>query len=83
MAFAGGPIMAHIKFCEYQGIRTSITRKPYKFVIFQGGLEPLPPPPPPSGSAHDLLVFVQKGKRDKPFYRIVQWEGTFCLFFKE
>ena len=39
---AGGPIMAHIEcwlgsFVILQGIQTSITRKPYKFVIFQGG----------------------------------------------
>ena len=33
----------------FQGIRTSIAKEPYIFVIFQGGLTP----PPPSGSAHD------------------------------
>ena len=38
----GGPIMAHCwmltwQLCDFQGIRTSIMRKPNKFVIFQGG----------------------------------------------
>ena len=33
----------------FQGIRTSISRKPYIFVIFQWGLDPLHPP---SGSSH-------------------------------
>ena len=32
----------------FQGIRTSIAKKNYNFVIFQGG----PNPMPPSGSAH-------------------------------
>ena len=32
----------------FQGIRTSIAKEPYIFVIFQGG-----PKPAPSGSAHD------------------------------
>ena len=51
--FAGGPIMAHRwmltwQLCDFQGIRTSITREPYKFVIFKGGggPDPLSPPPP-------------------------------------
>ena len=35
----------------FQGIRTSIAKKPYIFVIFQGGVEP---PVLPSGSAHDM-----------------------------
>ena len=47
----------------FQGIRTSIAKEPYIFVIFQGGPNPLPPPPPPppSGSAHDdaALGFCQ------------------------
>ena len=38
------------QFYDFQGIRTSIAKKPYDFVIFQGGSDPLPPPP--SGSAH-------------------------------
>ena len=36
----------------FQGIRTSIAKNPYIFVIFQGGSLP---PVPPSGSAHDGL----------------------------
>ena len=34
----------------FQGIRTSIAKKPYICVIFQGGSGP---PVPPSGSAHE------------------------------
>ena len=37
------------RFVIFQEIRTSITRKPYNFVIFQRGSGP---PVPPSGSAH-------------------------------
>ena len=33
----------------FQGIWSSITKKPYIFVIFQGGQNPVPP----SGSAHE------------------------------
>ena len=37
----------------FQGIRTSIAKKPYIFVIFQeGGPDPLPPTP--AGSTHDI-----------------------------
>ena len=55
--FAGGPIVAHggmltWQLCDFQGIRTSITRKPYKFVIFRGGGGGSGPPVPTSGSAH-------------------------------
>ena len=47
--FAGGPIMVHRwmltwQLCDIQGIWTSITRKPYKFVIFQWGSGPLVSP---------------------------------------
>ena len=37
-------------FVIFQGIRTSIAKKPFIFVIFQGG--PASSPPPLSGSAH-------------------------------
>ena len=37
----------------FQGIRTSIAKKPYIFVIFQGG-GGVEPPVLPSGSAHDM-----------------------------
>ena len=33
------------KFCDFQGIRAIFAKKPYIFVIFQGGLDTLPPPP--------------------------------------
>ena len=37
-------------FVIFQGIRTSIAKKPYIFVIFKGGPEPLSPPlDPPMG----------------------------------
>ena len=37
----------------FQGIRTSIAKKPYIFVIFHGG-GGMEPPVLPSGSAHDM-----------------------------
>ena len=40
-------------FVIFQGIRTSIAKKPYTFVIFQGGGSG-PSVPPHSGSAHGL-----------------------------
>ena len=49
--FAGVPKMA--QYCMlawhviYQWIRTSIAKKPYIFVIFQGKVRTLYPPPPP------------------------------------
>ena len=40
------------RFVIFEGLRTSIAKKPYIFLwIFRGGPDPLPPPPP-SGSAH-------------------------------
>ena len=52
--FAGGPMIAQHwmpawQLCDFQGIQTSIAKKTYIFVVFQGGPDPLPP----SGSAHD------------------------------
>ena len=44
-----------VAFVIFQGIRTSIAKKPYIFVIFQGGPDLLPPPPP-SGSAHGMFA---------------------------
>ena len=43
------PIMVNIErwlghFVILQGIQTGIAKKPYNFVIFQGGLDPLSPP---------------------------------------
>ena len=37
-------------FVIIQGIRTSIAKKPYIFVLPGGPVSPVPPPPP--GSAH-------------------------------
>ena len=36
LRFAGTPINAQLRSCDFQGIRTCIARKPYIFVIFQG-----------------------------------------------
>ena len=55
---AGVPMMAQLRsFVIFQGIQTSIAKKPYIFVIFQGGgLDPLPPHS--SGSAHFLVLIT-------------------------
>ena len=39
-------------FVIFQGIRTSIAKEPYIFVIFRGVWTPFPPPPPPPPPAH-------------------------------
>ena len=41
-------------FVVLQGIRTSIAKEPFIFVIFHGGPDPISP----SGSAHDILSLV-------------------------
>ena len=59
--FAGGPMMAQLwtltwKLCDFQGIRTSIAKKPI-FLWFSGwggGMDPCPP----SGSAHELMDYA-------------------------
>ena len=48
----------------FQGIRTSIAKKPYIFVIFQGGGSEIPVPH--SGSAHE-------GVNGEHFMRIKHW----------
>ena len=46
-------------FVIFQGIRTSIAKKPYIFVIFQGGSgPPVPPPLDPHLKLEDLLRFL-------------------------
>ena len=46
------------QLCEFKGIRISIAKEPYIFVIFQGGGGGggggPDPQSPPSGSTHDL-----------------------------
>ena len=42
-------MMAHhwkltLQLCDFQGIQTSIAKKPYIFVIFQGDQDPLSAP---------------------------------------
>ena len=39
--------------CDYLGVRTSIAKEPYSFVIFQGCLDPMSAP---SGSAHAKIL---------------------------
>ena len=55
--FAGVPMIAHHgmlawQLCDFKRIQTSISKKPYIFVIFQGGGVGFGPPVPTSGSAH-------------------------------
>ena len=65
-------------FVIFQGTRTSIAKKHYIFVIFQGGSGPPAPPPPTSGSAHAvdfksiLIDFWSIGKSCSVFYAI-EW----------
>ena len=61
-AYAGPTLNASDgSFVIFQGIRTSIAKKSYMFVIFQGGGGGSGPPVPPSGSAyvwHDFLACI-------------------------
>ena len=41
----GPTLNAGLLAAIFQGIRACIARKPYIFVVFQGGPDPLPPPP--------------------------------------
>ena len=67
-AIIGPPFNAGLlSFVIFQGIRTSIAKKPYTFVIFQG--ESGPPPP---GSAH--CVFSS-------FAIISQRKGELVVYF--
>ena len=52
----GPTLNAGLVAAIFQGIRTCIARKPYIFVIFQGGFGP--PAPPPSGSAYAVVIFA-------------------------
>ena len=48
-----------VAFVIFQGIQTSIAKKPYIFVIFQGLGGGVPTPPiPPSGLAHASEVIM-------------------------
>ena len=69
--FASEPMVTndecwHCSFVIFQGIRTSIAKKPYTFVIFQGGPGPPTPPPPASGSAH-VYTYDLSGEMLIPF----------------
>ena len=46
------------QLCDFQGIRTSIAKKPYIFVIFSGG--GVWTPCPPSGSAYVDDQFISE-----------------------
>ena len=61
----GDPILNACLECDFSVDRTSFDTKPNIFVIFQGGLDPVPPPP--SGSAFglhrcSLVVSMQQSK---------------------
>ena len=52
------------QLCDFQGIRTTIAKKPYNLEIYQGGSDPLPP----SESAHggsDTSVHVLLNSRNE------------------
>ena len=60
-------------FVIFQGIQTSIAKKPYSFVIFQrGGPDPLSPPP--SRSAH---VYVGSSRSCVSNYDISSYDQIF------
>ena len=56
----GPPLDADLVAAIFQGIRTNIARKPYIYVIFQGGgggvRTPVPPLDPHMGDAFTLIV---------------------------
>ena len=54
----------------FQGIRTSIEKNPYRFVIFHGGPDPLPLPHP-SGSAH--INNLKNGSNDIENQELSEW----------
>ena len=58
-------------FVIFQGIRTSIVKKPYIFVIFQGGPDPLSPPLDPP------MRWIAKRTCEYIFYQV------FYLIFSE
>ena len=69
----GPTLNAGLVAVVFQGIRTSIAKEPYIFVIFQGGGSG--PPFPPSGSAHVwyVLTYILSTllkKTDKPIYSL-------------
>ena len=68
----GPTLNAGLVAVVFQGIRTSIAKEPYIFVIFQGGVRT---PFPPSGSAHVwyVLTYILSTllkKTDKPIYSL-------------
>ena len=63
----GPTLNAGLVAANCQGIRTCIARKPYIFVIFQGGgsRPPVPPPPPtPPLDPHMPMLFLLTGLSD-------------------
>ena len=56
-------------FMVVQGIRNSITKKPYIFVIFQWG-DPLPPP---SGSAHEYRLMAGHSNNNTNIRHLHSW----------
>ena len=46
--------------------------KPYIFVVFQGGPDPLPPPPPPRSRAYQLTHFSRYTYKDTEWRQILK-----------
>ena len=69
MSFADGPMIEFLlcSFVIFRGIRTSMLRKPYIFVIFQRGSGP---PVPPSGSAHVSYIQYQNLYDKMAYFRL-------------
>ena len=62
----------------FKGIRTSIAKKPYIFVIFQGGGGGSRPPVRPSGPVHalpiDAATSIFAGSKSQTFYLVSEVE---------
>ena len=64
-------------FVTFQGIRTSIAKKPYIFQIFQGGPDPLSPPlDPPMVRMQQSQVFSRWGPY---WYRDAMWRTDYLF----
>ena len=66
-------------FVIFQGIRTSITKKPYIIVIFQGGPNPLPPPSSSTHAVCDSFHTVDNDMIQIMIQIKIVWDAT-CDF---
>ena len=76
----GPTLNAGLVAAIFQGIRTCIARKPYIFVIFQGGPDPLAP----SGSAHAHIwrqIWIKQEHKQRRSYHIcsTHFNRNFCM----